>query len=103
MTAIKIAHFPDPACPFAFSAEPARWRLNWLYGNEIEWRLHMVVLSQSPEEYLDKGFTPEIQERALTEIQRRYSMPIALGRRPRMAATVHACRAVVAARVHGPE
>ena len=102
MAAIKIAHFTDPACPFAFSAEPARWRLNWLYGDAIEWRLHMVVLSQSPEEYLDKGFTPEIQEWALAEIQRRWSMPIGLGRRPRMVATVHACRAVVAARVHGP-
>jgi hypothetical protein len=22
----------DPACPFAFSAEPSRWRLRWHYG-----------------------------------------------------------------------
>src|SRR3954452_1287271 len=101
MAGIKISHFTDPACPFDFSAEPAKWRLKWLYGDQIEWRLHLVVLSQSPDEYVDKGFTPEIQERALTEIQRRYSMPIDPARRPRMTATVYACRAVVAARLHG--
>src|SRR3954451_4384115 len=103
MAAIKIAHFTDPACPFAFSAEPARWRLKWLYGDEIEWRLHLVVLSQSPDEYRAKGVTPEIQEHGLAAIQRRWSMPIDLKRRPRMVATVHACRAVVAARIHGPQ
>src|SRR3954469_18689924 len=100
MATITIAHFTDPACPFAFSAEPARRRLDWLYGDAIEWRLHMVVLSRSPDEYVEKGFTPEIQESALAEIQRRYSMPIDTSRRPRMMATVDACRAVVAARLH---
>jgi predicted DsbA family dithiol-disulfide isomerase len=99
---IKIAHFTDPACPWDFSAEPARWRLRWLYGDGIEWRDHLVVLSRSPDEYLAKGFTPEIQERALEVMQRRFSMPIDWSRRPRMMATVDACRAVVAARVHGP-
>src|SRR5689334_12968079 len=102
MASIKIAHFTDPACPFAFSAEPARYRLRWLYGDQIEWRDHLVVLSQSPDEYVAKGFTPEVQERALAVIQARFSMPIDLSRRPRMSATVDACRAVVAARVHGP-
>jgi hypothetical protein len=36
-------------------------------------------------------------------IQRKYGMPIDTRRRPRMMATVHACRAVVAARLHAPE
>jgi predicted DsbA family dithiol-disulfide isomerase len=102
VASISIGHFTDPACPFAFSAEPARRRLDWLYGDEIEWRLYMVVLSQSPDEYREKGFTPEIQERALGSIQRRWHMPIDSSRRPRMVATVEACRAVVAARIHGP-
>ena len=45
----------DPACPFAFSAEPARQRLRWLYGDAIEWHPRMIVLSQSPDDYLDMG------------------------------------------------
>src|SRR4051812_35949275 len=99
--ALTIREFTDPACPFAFSAEPARLRLTWLYGDQIEWRPRMVVLSESPDDYIAKGFTPEIQTAALDMIQRRYGMPIDSRRRPRMMATVHACRAGVAARMHG--
>ena len=29
MHALEITHFTDPACPFAFSAEPTRLRLRW--------------------------------------------------------------------------
>src|ERR671927_1633661 len=103
MAALRITEFTDPACPFAFSAEPARLRLRWLYGDQIEWRPRMIVLSRSPDEYLAKGFTPERQSQALADIQRRYGMPIDARLRPRMPATVHACRAVVAARLHWPE
>jgi predicted DsbA family dithiol-disulfide isomerase len=60
MTSITITHYTDPGCPFAWSAEPARRRLQWLYGDQLEWRL-------------------------------------------RMAATLPACRAVVAVRRHAPE
>ena len=100
---LLITEFTDPACPFAFSAEPARLRLRWLYGDQIEWRLRMVVLSESPHDYEARGFTPERQQEALTQIQRRYGMPIDTRRRPRMIATVHACRAVVAARLRAPD
>src|SRR5919202_3807255 len=103
MAILRIDDFTDPGCPFAFSAEPARLRLKWLYGDQIAWRPRMIVLSRSPDEYLAKGFTPERQSQALAEIQRRYGMPIDPRERPRMAATVHACRAVVAARIHWPD
>src|SRR3954468_2322252 len=101
--ALTIREFTDPACPFAFSAEPARLRLTWLYGDQIEWRPRMVVLSESPDDYVAKGFTPERQVAALDMIQRRYGMPIDVSERPRMMATVHACRAVVAARLRAPD
>src|SRR3954471_19270403 len=100
--ALLVRDFTDPACPFAFSAEPARLKLRWLYGDQIEWRPRMVVLSESPRDYEAKGFTPERQQQALAEIQRKYGMPIDTSRRPRMMATVHACRAVVAARLRAP-
>jgi predicted DsbA family dithiol-disulfide isomerase len=103
MASLTIHEFTDPACPFAFSAEPGRIRLSWLFGDEIEWRPRMVVLSQSPDDYIAKGFTPERQVEALESIQRRYGMPIDPRRRVRMMATVHACRAVVAARLHAPD
>src|SRR3954471_13955090 len=103
MASLKIREFTDPACPFAFSAEPARLKLRWLYGDQIEWETRMVVLSESPDDYVAKGFTPERQVAALDMIQRRYGMPIDVRKRPRMMATVHACRAVVAARLRAPD
>jgi predicted DsbA family dithiol-disulfide isomerase len=103
MAVLRIDDFTDPGCPFAFSAEPARLRLRWLYGDQIEWRPRMIVLSRSPDEYLAKGFTPERQSQALADIQRRYGMPIDPRERPRMPATIDACRAVVAARLYWPE
>jgi predicted DsbA family dithiol-disulfide isomerase len=101
--ALVIRDFTDAACPFAFSAEPARLKLRWLYGDQIEWQPRMVVLSESPRDYEDKGFTPEKQSHALATIRERHGMPIDTRLRPRMMATVHACRAVVAARLRAPD
>jgi predicted DsbA family dithiol-disulfide isomerase len=103
LTRLAVTHFTDPGCPFAFSAEPHRYRLRWLYGDQLEWETHMVVLSESPADYEEKGFTPEKQAASLERIQRRHGMPIDPRPRPRMTATVEACRAVVAARLRAPE
>src|SRR3954468_20025641 len=103
MAVLRIEDFTDPACPWAFSAEPGRLRLLWLYGDAIEWQPRMVVLSRSPEEYLHKGFTPELMARGKADIQRRFGMPIDPRPPQRMPATVNACRAVVAARLHFPD
>ena len=35
---VRIYEFTDPGCPWAWSAEPFRRRLDWLYGERIEWR-----------------------------------------------------------------
>ena len=100
---LLITEFTDPACPFAWSAEPARRRLQWLYGEELEWKLRMVGLSSSPEEYTDKGFTPERLSASLRSLSERHHMPMDTSVRPRMSATVPACRAVVATRLNEPE
>jgi hypothetical protein len=63
----------------------------------------MVVLAETPEEYEARGFTPEKQAAAFTDIARAHGMPIDTAERPRMAATLPACRAVVAARLRAPE
>jgi predicted DsbA family dithiol-disulfide isomerase len=103
MTTIQITEFSDPGCPWAWSAEPFRRRLMWLYGDAIAWKRRMVVLADSPEEYLDKGFTPDRLSSAFEMISHEHGMPIDTSLRDRMAATAPACRAVVAARLNAPD
>jgi 2-hydroxychromene-2-carboxylate isomerase len=100
---VRITEYTDPGCPWAYSAEPFRRRLDWLYGERLEWQARMVVLAESPAEYEDRGFTPDKQSEAFRAIARDHGMPIDTRERPRMAATAPACRAVVAARLHAPE
>ena len=103
MADVRITEFTDPGCPWAFSAEPFRRRLNWLYGDCLEWEVRMVGLSERPEDYEERGFGPEKQAAAFKRISGEHGMPIDTRVRPRMAATIPACRAVVAARRHAPE
>ncbi|HEU0317799.1 MAG TPA: DsbA family protein, partial [Solirubrobacteraceae bacterium] len=103
VAAATITDFTDPGCPFAFSAEPFRWRLRWIYGEQIAWRTRMVGLAETVEEQLEKGFDPARQSAAFAKLSSEHHMPIDTSERPRMAATIPACRAVVAARLHAPE
>src|SRR3954462_12714266 len=92
MADVCITEYTDPGCPWAYSAEPFRRRLTWLYGDRLEWQGPMVGLAESPEEYVDRGFTPERQSSAFAMIAREHGMPIDTSVRPRMAATVPAGR-----------
>src|SRR3954452_2047372 len=103
MADVCITEFTDPGCPWAWSAEPFRRRLSWIYGDALEWRTAMVVLAEDPREYEEKGFTPERQSQSFKKISAEHGMPIDSRERPRMAATAPACRAVVAARLRDPE
>ncbi len=103
MPTIRITEYTDPGCPFAWSAEPFRRRLQWLYGDGIEWRLRMVVLADSGEEYEAKGFTPKVLSEAFADLSREHGMPMDTSLRDKMSATAPACRAVVAARLNAPE
>jgi predicted DsbA family dithiol-disulfide isomerase len=93
---VVITLFTDPACPFAFSAEPIRQRLRWHYGDGLVWRLRMIVLTLEPGE-------AEKLAQGAPNLQRRYGMPIDPAPHPRPASSEPACRAVVAARLHAPE
>jgi protein-disulfide isomerase-like protein with CxxC motif len=101
--AVCITKFTDPACPWAWSAEPFRWRLAWLYGNALDWRLRMVVLSERAQDNVDRGFTPDMLAESSGQIAGDHRMPIDTRLKPRVPATLPACRAVVAARVHAPD
>jgi len=96
---VLIRHYTDPTCPFAFSAERQRLRLEWLYGEQLDWELHMVVLA---DERPGEAFPPERIASTRRELQLRYGMPIDW--RPVEAnASLPACRAVVATRLHAPD
>ena len=55
---VRINEFTDPGCPWAYSAEPFRRRLNWLYEGSIEWIPRMVVLADAASDYERRGYTP---------------------------------------------
>jgi predicted DsbA family dithiol-disulfide isomerase len=103
MAPLTITEYTDPGCPFAWSAEPARRRLDWLYGDQLRWQLRMVGLAEDGSVYEDKGFTPERQSQSFRRLGSEHHMPMDTRLRPRMAGTVPACRAVVAVRRHQPE
>lgn len=103
MADVVITEYTDPGCPWAYSAEPSRRRLSWLYGDRLRWRVRLVGLADSPDHYEDMGFTTEVQAQAHAKIAAEHRMPIDTRERPRMAATLPACRAVVATRLHAPE
>ncbi len=94
--AVHITHFTDPACPFAFSAEPVRMRLRWHYGDGLHWRHVMIDLTAG-----DRHEAERLAEGAPT-LQRLYGMPIDPAPRARPASSEPACRAVIAARLFAP-
>jgi predicted DsbA family dithiol-disulfide isomerase len=102
MTTIEITEFTDPACPFAWSAEPARRRIEWLYGDQIELRPRMVGLSEDPEAMAEKGLTTAMLAMGAARLAAAHHMPMHTGERERLAASVPACRAVVAVRLNEP-
>lgn len=103
MADVCITEFTDPGCPWAYSAEPRRRRLSWLYGDRLEWRACMVGLAETPDHYASRGITTESMAAGLRRIARDHGMPIDTRPRERLHATLPACRAVVAARIHAPE
>jgi protein-disulfide isomerase-like protein with CxxC motif len=95
-------HFTDPACPWAYSARPAHARLRWRFGDQIEWRLVLIGLSESAEAYEARGYTPERLLETQHRFSARFGMPYSFELKPRMAGTSRACRAIVAARELDP-
>jgi len=97
---VRITEFTDPACPWAYSAEPFRQRISWLYDGRIEWEPRMVVLASSREEQVEKGMTPEKLAHNMKRIAGEHLMPIDTREKPYVPPSRDACRLVVAARVH---
>ncbi len=99
---LEISLFTDPGCPWAFSAEPFRRKIEWLYGDHAAWELVMVGLAEDPAEFEAKGHTTAMMAAGGAMIAKAHGMPIDSSERERLSATLPACRAVVAARLNSP-
>jgi protein-disulfide isomerase-like protein with CxxC motif len=96
-------HFTDPGCPWAYSSRPAIARLRWRFGDQLDWRLVLIGLSESGQRYEERGFTAARMAAGWGKFEQRFGMPFATAVKPRVAGTSRACRAVIAAREESPE
>jgi 2-hydroxychromene-2-carboxylate isomerase len=103
MTPISVTCFSDPGCPWAYSEEPMIRALRWRYGAQLTWRLVLIGLTERHEQYVERGYTPQMMATAYTRYRDRYGMPFSTAPRARVAATARACRAVVSTRLLQPE
>jgi predicted DsbA family dithiol-disulfide isomerase len=99
---ITTTLYSDPGCPWAYSENPALRVIEWRYGDQLQWRLVLVGLSEDASQYEARGYTPLRGALGQAQFRRRYGMPFAAAPKPRLSATSRACRAVVAARIDQP-
>jgi predicted DsbA family dithiol-disulfide isomerase len=101
-SSISATLFSDPACPFGYSENPALRVIEWRYGNQIDWRLVLVGLSEDVSRYESHGYTPVRQAQGGIRFRDQWGMPFSLTVKSRLAASSRACRAVIAARREWP-
>lgn len=101
MASISVTVFNDPGCPWGYSAIPALRTLEWRYGDQLDWRLVLIGLTESAQQYADRGYTPLKSAQGLLRF-RQYGMPITAQARPQVSATAPACRVIAAARQQLP-
>jgi hypothetical protein len=75
--------------------------LRWRYDSQLDWRLVVIGLTETAEQYERRGYTP-VRSAVGRLSFRRYGMPFALAPKARVTATARACRAIVAARLIKP-
>jgi predicted DsbA family dithiol-disulfide isomerase len=98
---VRVRHFTDPACPFAFSAERHRQRLRWLYGDQIEWTLHLVVLRE--ERPAPEDWPTDRHDAGRRRLFEENGMPLDWSVPPPASSSWPACLAVAAARRHSDD
>jgi 2-hydroxychromene-2-carboxylate isomerase len=77
--------------------------LRWRFGAQLNWRLVLIGLSESPDRYIEAGYTPARSAQGYRNFGRRFGMPFGGQPRERVTGTGLACRLVVATRLHQPE
>jgi protein-disulfide isomerase-like protein with CxxC motif len=99
---IRVTHFTDPGCPWAYSAWPAHTTLRWRYGEQLRRTLVMIGLTEDAGQYAARGYSP-IRSAIRYRRFRRFGMPFQITPKARLSATSPACRAIVATRLAAPE
>lgn len=99
---IDATLFTDPGCPWAYSALPALRVLEWRYDASLRWRLVVIGLAETSEQYVARGYTTADRALGWTAFRDRFGMPFAPSPKERVSATARACRAIVAARILEP-
>ncbi|MDQ8045665.1 MAG: hypothetical protein AAGC46_12995, partial [Solirubrobacteraceae bacterium] len=72
-------------------------------GDGIQWQIATIGLAESPDRYVNAGYTPTRMVAGYATFRRRFGMPFQADPRPRVTATREVCRAVVAVRLVSPE
>ena len=99
---ISATLYSDPACPWAYSESPALRVIEWRYGDQLDWRLVLVGLTEEASQYERRGYTPVRGVLGQARFRERYGMPFSTQVKPRLSATSRACRTVVATRMQHP-
>jgi hypothetical protein len=76
--------------------------IEWRYGEQLDWRLVLVGLSEDTSRYAEHGFTPLRMASTALLFRERYGMPFAPHPKQGLSASSRACRAVIAARRQWP-
>jgi predicted DsbA family dithiol-disulfide isomerase len=100
---VEVVHYTDPACPWAYSAEPYMTTLRHRYGQGLRWRRVMIGLAETSVRYDRDGYQPVRSARNRTAFARRFGMPFRFEARPRNLGTGRACRAVKAAELQSDD
>jgi predicted DsbA family dithiol-disulfide isomerase len=98
---IRATLYTDPACPWAYSANPAFRVLEYRFGGQLQWRLVVIGLREDAR-LAARGYDPAAAAARQLTFRRRYGMPFASAPKERAAGTGRGCRAVVAARLLEP-
>ena len=74
---ISATLYSDPACPWAYSESPALRVIEWRYGDQLDWRLVVIGLTEDASQYVARGYTPLRGALGQLRFRRRYGMPFA--------------------------
>ena len=76
--------------------------LEWRYREQLSWRLVLIGLTETADQYARRGYTPLRGALGSLRFRERYGMPFTVAPKPRLSATARACRAVIATRLRHP-
>ncbi|HEV3389146.1 MAG TPA: DsbA family protein [Solirubrobacteraceae bacterium] len=102
MEGVKVTIYTDPGCPFGFNAQRQETQLDWHYGHGLAITRRMIVLTERSSTFEERGLSREMVAGNARRLRSTYAMPMLTDPPEKLTATIDACRAYVAARIHDP-